>query len=257
MIYTADENSRKKLYSMFKDMNCTILLSYLQGHMGTAWVDDLENPTIAQVQVGIFIFYGGNPHSKAADELLHNLPEHSLVIVNDDEWKKRIETMHKDSINKFHRYEFKKNPEHLDHNHLLNVLSTLPEDYELKRIDETLAKDPSLHEVSEDFTSQFDSIDDFLNRGVGFCILNDGKVVCGAASYSIYDNGIEIEVGTHPKHRRKGLATIVSAALILDCLDKGLYPSWDGANLSSVALAEKLGYVLEKPYDTYYIHYEK
>lgn len=257
MIYKVDKNLRKKLSYMFKDMNCTILLSYLQGHMGSAWVDDLENPTVVQVQVGIFLFYGGDPHSKVAEELLYNLPEHSLVIVNTDEWKNRIETIHNSSIEKFHRYEFKKNPEHLDRNNLLSFISTLPEGYELKRIDETLAKDPSLHEVSEDFMSQFDSIDDFLERGVGFCILNDEKVVCGASSYSIYDDGIEIEVGTHPEHRRKGLATIVSSALILDCLDRGLYPSWDAANPSSVTLAEKLGYVLEKPYDTYYIHYKK
>ena len=41
---------------MFDDFNNVILLSYLQGHMGTAWVNDLENPTVAQVTVGIFTF---------------------------------------------------------------------------------------------------------------------------------------------------------------------------------------------------------
>lgn len=44
--------------------------------------------------------------------------------------------------------------------------------------------------------------------------------------------------------------------LILDCLDKGKYPNWDAANLNSVSLAEKLGYVLEESYDTSYINYE-
>ncbi len=41
---------------MFEDFNNVVLLSYLQGHMGTAWVNDLENPKVAQVTVGIFTF---------------------------------------------------------------------------------------------------------------------------------------------------------------------------------------------------------
>jgi RimJ/RimL family protein N-acetyltransferase len=41
--------------------------------------------------------------------------------------------------------------------------------------------------------------------------------------------------------------------LIMECLDRGLYPSWDAANKGSVALAEKLGYHFEKEYVTYEI----
>lgn len=47
MIYEANIHTRKKLVSMFEDFNNVVLLSYLQGHMGTAWVNDLENPTVA------------------------------------------------------------------------------------------------------------------------------------------------------------------------------------------------------------------
>ncbi|WBW99048.1 GNAT family N-acetyltransferase [Oceanirhabdus sp. W0125-5] len=257
IIYKVDNNSRENLSSMFENMNSTIVLSYLQGHMGTAWVDDLKNPKVAQVMVGIFVFYGGDPNSEAAEELLNNLPEHSLVIVETEDWKKRIESIHNGRLEKFKRYDFKKNPEYLDRNHLEKFLEKLPFGYELKKIDEDLVKEPSLHEVSPDFTSNFHSIEDYLNRGIGYCILNKGQVVCGASSYSIYDGGIEIEIGTRPEHRRKGLATVVAAALIIDCLDRGIYPSWDAANTQSVDLAEKLGYVMEAPYDTYYIHYKK
>ena len=87
--------------------------------------------------------------------------------------------------------------------------------------------------------------------------MKEGQVVCGATSFSIYDDGIEIEIATHPEHRKKGLATITASALILDCLDRGIYPSWDGANNESVKLAEKLGYVFKESYDTYFIEYKK
>ena len=51
----------------------------------------------------------------------------------------------------------------------------------------------------------------------------------------------------------EGLATVVSAALILDCLENGKYPNWDAANTTSAKLAEKLGYEFDKAYDTYFV----
>lgn len=257
MIFEADFNVRKKLVPMFEKIDSTIVLSYLQGHMGTAWVDDLENPTVAQITVGIFVFYAGNSNIKEADELLFNLPDFTLAIVDSDEWKKRIETVHSGAIEKFQRYRFKKNPEHLDRTYLEDLMSSLPKGYEIMKVDKNIAQSSSFNELSEDFTSQFDSIDDFINRGIGYAILHEGKVVSAATSFSIYDEGIEIEVASHPDHRRKGLATIVASALILDCIDRGKYPSWDGANSESVELAKKLGYVFKESYDTYFIDSNK
>ncbi|PFD39325.1 GNAT family N-acetyltransferase [Bacillus cereus] len=253
MIYEADNNVREKLVSMFENIDSTIVLSYLQGHMGNAWVDNLENPTVAQITVGIFVFYAGDPNSEEAEELLYNPPDFTLAIVDSDEWKHRIETVHKGSIEKIQRFRFSKNPEGLDRVHIQKLLSTLPEEYEIKKIDKDIAKASSFHELSEDFISQFDSIDDFIDRGVGYAILHKGQVVSAATSFSIYDVGIEIEIASHPNHRRKGLATVVASVLILDCLDRGKYPSWDGANSESVKLAKKLGYTFKESYDTYFI----
>lgn len=257
MIHNASIDVRKKLFPMFEAIDSTIILSCLQGYMGTAWVDDVENPTVAQVTVGIFTYFAGNPHSPVAEELLHNLPEFNLVIVHTDEWKKRIEAVHTRTIEKFPRYRFEKKHTDLDKNYLQQFLASLPAGYELKRIDETLVNDPSLHVLSEDFVSNFASSQDFLTRGIGFAILHDGQVVCGATSFSIYQDGIEIEIATHPDYLRKGLATITAAALILHCLNNDLYPSWDAANEESLHLAQKLGYVLKETYDTYFIEYIK
>jgi len=200
--------------------------------------------------------YAGDVNSKAAIELLCNIPEHIYAIVDTDDWKKLIENIHNERTEKFTRFRFEKNREHLDPKHLQGYLSMLPEGYELKRIDESLVNEASLHEVSPDFTSQFDSAQDYLNRGLGFCIVHRGKVVSGASSFSIFDNGLEIEVATDDDHRNMGLATIVSSALILDCIEKGIYPNWDAVDQKSHDLAKKLGYVLSQPYDTYYINYK-
>ena len=47
------------------------------------------------------------------------------------------------------------------------------------------------------------------------------------------------------------LASAVGARLILSCLDEGLYPAWDAANILSVRLAEKLGYEFSHEYCCY------
>lgn len=43
-------------------------------------------------------------------------------------------------------------------------------------------------------------------------------------------------------YRQRGLAYVCAAKLILECLERDLYPSWDAKTKISVALAEKLGY---------------
>lgn len=93
----------------------------------------------------------------------------------------------------------------------------------------------------------------YLKYGRGMVILKDNEIVSGASSYTRYLQGIEIEVDTIPSERRKHLATAACSALILDCLKKGLYPSWDAQNINSVYLAEKLGYEFSHEYTAYEI----
>ena len=76
-------------------------------------------------------------------------------------------------------------------------------------------------------------------------------MVSGASSYSRYKNGIEIEIDTKAEFRQKGLAYACGAKLILECLSRNLYPSWDAQNKISVALAEKLGYHYDHEYTAY------
>lgn len=84
-------------------------------------------------------------------------------------------------------------------------------------------------------------------------VLKDGELAAGASSYSTYREGIEIEIDTREDHRRKGLAYQCGAKLILECLKRDLYPSWDAPNKWSAALAEKLGYRFSHEYIAYEI----
>ena len=110
--------------------------------------------------------------------------------------------------------------------------------------------------VTASFVCVFENKEKYLEDGRGMVILKDGKIVSGASSYTRYKEGIEIEVDTSEDERGKGLATIVCAALILRCLDEGLYPSWDAHNMISVKLAEKLGYEFSHEYTAYEVSSE-
>lgn len=67
----------------------------------------------------------------------------------------------------------------------------------------------------------------------------------------MYDGGIEIEIDTRQDYRRKGLALACGARLILECVKRDLYPSWDAHNKGSVALSQRLGYHFDKEYTAY------
>lgn len=253
MIFKADLNAKELIKRFFEKQDDTLIRSYFEGHMGEAWVDDLDDPTAAQINVSVFTFYSGNYNTPSAEELLRNLPDDVFIITDSDGWKIKLESVHAGAFDKFSRYRFHHSDQYFDPQQLRKLVAALPAEFKVQKIDREVIKMPSLHSLSEDFTGNFDSVEDYMNRGLGYVVIHKDKVVSGASSFSIYDEGIELEVGTHPDYRKKGLAAVASAALILDCLDDQKYPSWDAANIQSARLAERLGYVMKETYDTYYV----
>ena len=171
------------------------------------------------------------------------------MVPQDDRWSELIEECYPDA-RKVTRYAIRKDTV-FDRENLVKMASGLPEGYELKNIDSDIydlcVKDP----VTADFVSAFGSKEKYLELGRGMVILKDGKFVSGASSYTRYREGIEIEVDTIVPERRKGLATIVCSALILSCLDEGLYPSWDAHDMNSVQLSKRFGYEFDHEYTAY------
>lgn len=238
--------------SLFEGWEDTMIYSCLQGHLGNAYVNDTKNPVSAKIIVGDFCFLAG-----VADmELVLYVPEDTisedlLIIPQNEEWGKLIEKVFKEMAEKITRYSIKKEPDVFDEALLRSYTENLPQDYVLTMMDESLYLESKKQSWSLDFCSQFPAYEDYRKNGIGAAVLYHGNLVAGASSYTYYSGGIEIEIDTKREHRRKGLAKACASKLILECLEKGLYPSWDAHDLRSVKLAEKLGYHMEKPYDTY------
>lgn len=235
-----------KVKELFAGWNETLIFSCLQNVMGKIYVSDTEQPRSALAYLGCFGFYAGIPDK----EIVENKPNGlSIMIPEDDEWTRLIEECYP-SAKKVTRYAIKKDTV-FDPATLRNEMKRLPNGYELKRIDAEIYDQCLKSAVTRDFVAAFESKEKFLQLGRGVVILKDGNIVSGASSYARYREGIEIEVDTTESERRKHLATVACSALILDCLEEGLYPSWDAQNPISVRLAEKLGYKLNHAYTAY------
>ena len=220
-------------------------ISCLQKVMGKVWVTDPENPKSALAVIGDFAFCAGEPDP----ELLRGKPDKWLLVVPQNRaWEKLIEDHF--AAYKRIRYAIRKDTK-FDREKLEAMVRALPEGYELRKIDSALYDLCRKDEDFEDCVAVFESKEQYLELGRGWAVLKDGKLVSAASSYSRYREGIDIEIDTVKAERRKGLASAVAAKLILSCLDEGLYPAWDAANILSVRLAEKLGYEFSHEYFCY------
>lgn len=151
------------------------------------------------------------------------------------------------------RYAIKKEPGVWNLDRLRQAVAELPPEYTLCLIEEELYQKCLENPWSQDLVAQYGNYERYREAGLGVAILKGEELVAGASSYSSYRGGIEVEIDTREDCRRRGLAYVCGARLILECCARNLYPSWDAHNLWSVALAKKLGYHLDYPYRAYEI----
>ena len=231
---------------LFAGWEETMVWSCLQGVMGRAEAN--ADGSAAMIVNRDFVFLAGKP-----DPALLAKASGPILVPRTEDWNGPIEAVFGKRAVKESRYAIKKEPDVFDREHLEHLAAALPEGYTLRMIGEDLIPVLLGEGWSKDFCSAFDSPADCCRRGVGVVAMYEGVPVAGAGSYSVYRGGIEVEIDTREDHRRRGLAAACGARLILECLDRGLYPSWDAIDLRSVALAEKLGYHRGEEYTTYWL----
>lgn len=237
--------------SLFAGWEETLILSSLSGEMGTVWAEG-DKPENALCLLGDFVFYAGHPSEELLRFSPFDQPRFMILTPQTPAWESAIETVYGERCNRKIRYSFSRQETRFDMEHLSRLAGQLPNGYQLAVIDRRLYDECRKHSFSRDFVSQFRDEEDYLTRGMGVAVLHGDHFVGGASSYSVFPGGIEIEIAIEESHRRKGLASACAARLILNCLDKNLYPSWDAANPTSVRLAQKLGYGTAREYPVYF-----
>lgn len=258
-IFKVEKENMDSIRPLFAGWQESLIWSCLQGCMGEAWADNADNPRSAQIILGDFCYFAGEvnreliahkPQSRESDFIIMVPSEHGC-----EDWAKEIESVYGSDCKRVERYAIKKEPGIFDREKLTAIVEGLSPQYEVKMIDEEIFRQTREHAWANDFTSQYKDFDEYCRSGgLGAAVLHQGELAAGASSYTVYRGGIEVEIGTREGYRRRGLASVCGAKLILECMDRGLYPSWDAQNKWSVGLAEKLGYHFERAYPAYEVY---
>jgi len=238
-----DRDERGVLAPLFAGHRPSFLIdAIVEGHLGIATVDDASAPHVAMLAYADILVFGGDPAHPLAAPLAERLPVERAVLPSPPGWPELLAAVHGERLGAIERHAFRDDT--LDLDRLRALADAAPTGCDIRRIDLPLARRIVADEAPflADHVRNFDSPEDFVARGIGFCILGGDAIVAAASSYAICRSGIEIQVNTHPAWQRRGLATVVSARLIVDTLERGLRAPWDAANAASAALAERLGY---------------
>ena len=244
----------EKAAVLFEGWNETLIWSCLQGVMGEIYVDSEVNPASAVAVIGDFCFLAGEPDEGILSCFVENgmFSDRFFVMVpRDESWAAMVRERLGERARQVERYAFLKEPNVFDREKLETVVSKLPKEYHLRLIDGELFERCLDTRWSRDLVSVFPGYEFYEKHGLGVLLMQGEEILSGASSYTAYNGGIEIEIDTREDCRRRGFAYICGAKLILECLKRGLYPSWDAQNKWSVALAEKLGYHFDHAYQAF------
>lgn len=253
LIQAIGAEALKSVAPLFANWDETLIWTALQGRMGMIWTYG----SAALCACGDFVFL--SPAQEDAKELLQAVHSwlgnrFAILTVREENVHAAVPAVFAQAAREETRYAFWKDSSAFDRKLLEELTKKLPSEMMLRVFDSELYALAMQESWSRDFCSQFSSCEDFLQNGVAVGTLQDGRLIGGAGTYIAYEGGIEVEVDTHEDFRGQGIATACSARLILECMDRGLYPSWDAANLISVRLAQKLGYRLKGPYAVWHIN---
>jgi len=232
---------------LFAGWDETLIWSCLEGITGR--ITSSDDGKSAMAEVADFAFFAGTPDKRL---LAHPFERNFMLLVpQNEEWAAAIEEFYGDTVNKVTRYATRKTDEGFNLQKLRSITANLPAGCILSAIDEKIFHISKAIPWMQDWTKQYADYEQFLHLGLGMVLIRNGEIVSGASTYTRYSRGIEIQIDTRKDCRGMGYASITGAALMLEALDRGLYPSWDAANTTSLRLAEKLGYRFSHTYSAY------
>jgi len=223
----------------------------LEAQMGRAFVDDLEHPSVFKIQAGPFVYLAGDTACPAGQELLQGLTSDILLMPSAPGWIEAAQAMYGEKLVPFDRYSF--DSKGLSMERLTDLGQVSPYSARIQGMDEPFVESMWGQESFIDL-STYDSAGDFVQRGVGFYVVESGTLAGAAYASLACSRGIEVSLFVEPENRRRGMATALAGRLLLWCLENGLAPHWDAANPESCQLAMKLGY---KPLGSYLAYYLK
>lgn len=243
----------KGLDSLFAFTEDTAVRSCLQGVMGEIYATPDGHSVMARL--GDYGYCTGVPDRELLTFVLTKSGLNEITLVPaDEEWEKLISQCYGIHADRVTRYALlKEGLQVFDRQQLLKAVEGLPAEYELRMMDRDLYEQCDRLDWCREWVENYPTYELYEQYGLGAVILKDGEPVAGASSFSGYPEGIEVIIRTKEEYQKHGLAYVCASGLILACMERNLYPSWDAANLKSLGLSRKLGYHFKGEYTAYHV----
>lgn len=227
------------LYSDRETLNA-IVDCVLEGPLGHAVTDDPGNPRVARLDLGCYSIFGGDATvPEAADLAREPKAPVELIFPNSDRWRELLHRVHPGELVERPMTAFASDRLRVDR--LRELSSPTSDDFELTPLE--LPEATQLGDELEPHGLQvFESPQNLVDHGFGFCLTHRGRVVSQSTTYAISSRFAEQSIGTRPEFRKLGLARRVAARFLLESLERGLVPHWNASNPISIHLAATLGY---------------
>ncbi|MGC1121150.1 MAG: GNAT family N-acetyltransferase [Candidatus Methanofastidiosia archaeon] len=267
MLYTLPESAYSKVKGIFSDWesNTRVMSVIEKNTKGKIWVDNIRNPSTALVWSYSDMFslggYAKNEQFNSALEqhVIENiLPETQSIgltyfavqLYPVDAWKKTIGTLFSRPLRVNYEYHFTFNDDTYQESPRLDT----PSNSVLVQVDTKFLEKECAEPLKTEIKETWDSVNAFVRKGMGVCLLLDDEIVCRCTSRHVAGNCHNISIATTEKHRGKGFATLTAQAFVDICLSHDLIPVWmaDEDNAASIRVAEKLGFEKAGKYPDYY-----
>lgn len=261
-------NQGSILTPFFKDCYDSCPEAYLDGIMGRGFADSDTAPTYGVIQLGDFCFFGGNGSGPLKQNVVNilkslcNSPTMILVPLTES-WNRTL--LENPDFKRVIRYAMDKPDRNWFNKKKLEEYITkaafdpqyvgvrTSRKFVIKPIDEAAYKDILKEEWSRDLVANYPTYERFARLGLGFIIVESAteRIVAGASTFASSKHTNELQLCTHPDYEGHGFATAIAARFILECIRLDKHPNWDAAHLTSVHIAEKLGYHFAEEYVAY------
>ena len=237
--------------------HCVPLFAVLERNSpGRVFVDDAHAPAVVFIwsRWG-YLYLAGIAHNDEFNRSLHETLARELIpqsvalgerwpvlYPSSAAWSDKMGLLLGDkALRRLYRRGYTLNPSSFARHH--NWRERVPPAFRMARVDAELIANAG-EEIAGSIKGTWNSVGDFLSKGLGYCLLHEGRVVSLCLACFAGLGRLEISISTAEGYRRQGLATLTASAFIEACLERGLQPNWEcwWTNGPSTALAERLGF---------------
>ncbi len=248
------EKARSVLESL--DIHLAVQAVLKRCTSGEIYADQEDRPQSALISVGQRFFLAGSPHNKAFNHELSRLFADNIfpaalakgkqgfsLYYDDPAWEEKIYKVifpnHYPIRAQRQYYTFQKNQ---------NRGYTIPAGASLHPVDRKLlemSQLSNLDDLMDEMQSERESVEDFLEKSFGICLLQEGQLESWCLSEYNCGSRCEVGIATAADFQRRGYATLVASAFIEKAYSLGInLIGWHcyTDNIPSVATALKAGF---------------